>query len=170
MALGSEHEPVAAESSPLAKFVLTLSRPGAFNKTNPVFGSDPPEVTSCPLGAEGLACRQAEARRVIDNCPGGKGSSCTLQIKPVSRTMSPAKVVQSRLTSQRFALGADYTGCKRNKRILQPFRRFIYVTDHSPTLPSLYLCHNSLSNPSVALPMSQLIIQPFRCFTYVTAH
>ena len=36
------------------------------------------------------------------------------------------------------------------------------------------LCHftyvSSFSNPSLALPMSQLIIQPFRCFTYVTAH
>ena len=38
---------------------------------------------------------------------------------------------------------------------------------HSPTFPSLHLCHNSFSNPSVALPTSQLIPQPFRCFTYV---
>ena len=29
---------------------------------------------------------------------------------------------------------------------------------------------SSFSNPSVALPTSQLILQPFRCFTYVTAH
>ena len=41
---------------------------------------------------------------------------------------------------------------------------------HSPTFPSLHLRHNSFSNPSVALPTSQLILQPFRCFTYVTAH
>ena len=67
--------------------------------------------------------------------------------------------------------------------ILQPFHRFTYVTTHSPTLLSLYLCHSSFSNlssfhrrynsffnPSVALPTSQLILQPFRCFTYVTAH
>ena len=54
--------------------------------------------------------------------------------------------------------------------ILQPFRRFTYVTAHSPTLPSLYLPHSSFSNPSVALPTSQLILQPFRHFTYVTAH
>ena len=67
---------------------------------------------------------------------------------------------------------------------LQPFRYFTYVTAHSPTLlsllirhsahsptfPSLYLRHSSFSNPSVALPTSQLILQPFRCFTYVTAH
>ena len=38
---------------------------------------------------------------------------------------------------------------------------------HSPNFPSLYLCHNSFSNPSVALPTSQLILKPFRCFTYV---
>ena len=29
---------------------------------------------------------------------------------------------------------------------------------------------HSFSNPSVALPTSQLILQPFRCFTYVTAY
>ena len=41
---------------------------------------------------------------------------------------------------------------------------------HSPTFPPLHLRHNSFSNPSVALPTSQLILQPFRCFTYVTVH
>ena len=48
--------------------------------------------------------------------------------------------------------------------ILQPFRRFTYVTVHSPTLPLLHLRHNLFSNPSAALPTSQLIFQPFRCF------
>ena len=38
---------------------------------------------------------------------------------------------------------------------------------HSPTLTSLHLRHSSFSNPSAALPTSQLIRQPFRCFTYV---
>ena len=32
--------------------------------------------------------------------------------------------------------------------ILQPFRRFTYVTVHSPILPLLHLCHSSFSNPS----------------------
>ena len=41
---------------------------------------------------------------------------------------------------------------------------------HSPTFPSLHLRHNSFSNPSVALPTSQLILQSFRCFNYVTVH
>ena len=41
---------------------------------------------------------------------------------------------------------------------------------HSPTFPSLYLRHSSFSNPSAALPTSQLILQPLRCFIYVTAH
>ena len=40
---------------------------------------------------------------------------------------------------------------------------------HSPTFTSPHLRHNSFSNPSIALPTSQLILQPFRCFTYVTA-
>ena len=54
--------------------------------------------------------------------------------------------------------------------ILQPFRRFTFVTAHSPILPLLHLRHRSFSNPSVALPTSQLIIQPFPCFTYVTVY
>ena len=54
--------------------------------------------------------------------------------------------------------------------ILQPFRHYTYVSAHSPTLLSLYLCHSSFSNPSVASPTSQLILQPFCRFTYVTAH
>ena len=41
--------------------------------------------------------------------------------------------------------------------ILQPFRRFTYVTAHSPTLPLLYLCHSSLSNPSFASRTSQAL-------------
>ena len=60
--------------------------------------------------------------------------------------------------------------------IIQRFRRFTYVTAHYPTLPSLYLRHSLLSNPSVAASTSQLIIhallilQAFRHITYVTAH
>ena len=57
---------------------------------------------------------------------------------------------------------------------------------HSPRFQSLHLrhssfwfsklsvtsptSHSSFSNPSLALPTSQLILQRFRCFTYVTAH
>ena len=41
---------------------------------------------------------------------------------------------------------------------------------HSPTFLSLHLSHSSFSNPSVALPTSQLILQPFCCFTHITAH
>ena len=54
--------------------------------------------------------------------------------------------------------------------ILQPFHHFTYITAHSPTLLSLYLCHSSFLNPSIALPTSQLIVQPFCRFTYITAH
>ena len=52
--------------------------------------------------------------------------------------------------------------------ILQAFHHFTYVTAHSPTLPSLYLRHNPFSNPSLALPTSQLILQPFFRLSYVT--
>ena len=41
---------------------------------------------------------------------------------------------------------------------------------HSPCFPSLHLRHSSFSNPSLALPTSQLILQPICCFTYVTAY
>ena len=88
----------------------------------------------------------------------------------------------------------------KSQPILQPFRRFSYVTAHSPTLSLLHLHHSSFctpsfasptsqalhahspnflsfhlrhrpfSNPSFALPMPQLILQPFHCFTYVIAH
>ena len=40
----------------------------------------------------------------------------------------------------------------------------------SPNFLSLHLCHSSFSNPSLALPTSQLILQPFCCFTHGTAH
>ena len=42
------------------------------------------------------------------------------------------------------------------------------TSQHSPTLPSLYLRHSSFSHPSFASPMLQLILQPFPHFTYVT--
>ena len=38
----------------------------------------------------------------------------------------------------------------------------------SPTLPSLYLRHSSISNSSAASPTSQFILQPFFRFSYVT--
>ena len=41
--------------------------------------------------------------------------------------------------------------------ILQTFRRFTYVTAHSPTFPLLHLRHSSFSNPSFACPTSQTL-------------
>ena len=41
--------------------------------------------------------------------------------------------------------------------ILQPSRRFTYVTAHSPTLPLLHLYHSSFSNPSFAFPTSHAL-------------
>ena len=47
-----------------------------------------------------------------------------------------------------------------------------YVTAHSdsPSFSSLHLHHSSFSNPSLALPTSQLILEPFCCFAYAMAH
>ena len=42
-----------------------------------------------------------------------------------------------------------------SKLIIQPLRRFTYVTVHSLTLPLLHLRHSSFSNPSFASPPSQ---------------
>ena len=44
-----------------------------------------------------------------------------------------------------------------SKLILQPFRRFTYVTAHSPAIPLLHLRHSSFSNPSFASPTSQAL-------------
>ena len=41
--------------------------------------------------------------------------------------------------------------------ILQPFRRFTYVTPHSPTLPLLHQRHSSFSNPSFASATPQAL-------------
>ena len=41
--------------------------------------------------------------------------------------------------------------------ILQPFRRFTYVTTHSPTLPLLHLRHSPFSNHSFVTPTSQAL-------------
>ena len=41
--------------------------------------------------------------------------------------------------------------------ILQPFRRFTYVTAHSPTLPLFQLRHSSFSNTSFASTTSQAL-------------
>ena len=41
--------------------------------------------------------------------------------------------------------------------ILQPFRRFTYITAHSPTLLLLHLRHSSFSNPSFASLTSQVL-------------
>ena len=41
--------------------------------------------------------------------------------------------------------------------ISKPFRRFIYIRTHYPTLLSLHPHHNLFSNPSVASPMSHAL-------------
>ena len=71
--------------------------------------------------------------------------------------------VTERLENEQSSQIQRYTA----ELILQPFRHF--TSTHSPILPSLYLRHNSFSNPSVALPTSQRILQPFFRSSYVTS-
>ena len=75
--------------------------------------------------------------------------------------------IQGSLKKNIFPIVHDYL--KLAELILQPFRHFTYVTTHSPTLPSLYLCHSLFPNPYVASPTSQFILQPFFRFSYVTS-
>ena len=63
----------------------------------------------------------------------------------------------------------EYTVLVQQK-LLGRAHTYSHIRAHSPNFPSLHLRHNLFSNPSVALPTSQLILQPSRCFTYVTAH
>ena len=67
-------------------------------------------------------------------------------------------------------------GWRMSRTHSSSFRRFTYVTAHSPTLPSLYLrlqpfrCFIYVTAHSPTLPSLYLRLQPFRCFIYVTAH
>ena len=84
---------------------------------------------------------------------------------------------------------SNFVTSPTSQLILQPFRRFTYVTAHSQTLPLLVLRHSSFSKPFASLtlqalhlcplancqcrfsnlpvtsPTTQLIFQPFRRFT-----
>ena len=48
-----------------------------------------------------------------------------------------------------------YVTSPTSQLILQPFRRFTYVTAYYPTLPLLHLRYSSFSNPSFASPTSE---------------
>ena len=64
----------------------------------------------------------------------------------------------------------DISKSLRRRRALLILHPFCHFTAHSQTLLLLNLRHSSFSNPSIALPTSQLILKPFHRFTYVTAH
>ena len=70
-------------------------------------------------------------------------------------------------TTEGLEKSCDAVTSPTSQLILQPFRRFIYVTARSITIPVLHL-RQTLHLPSAALSTSQLILQPFSCFTYVT--
>ena len=70
-------------------------------------------------------------------------TSPTSQLIPNPSVASPA----SQLILQPFLTFFYITS---SSLILQAFSRFPYVTAHSPTLPSLHLCHSSFPNRSVA--------------------
>ena len=55
-----------------------------------------------------------------------------------------------------WRMSCDVGEVHTSQFILQPFRRFTYITAHSPTLLLLHLRHSSFSNPSFASPTSQV--------------
>ena len=65
-------------------------------------------------------------------------------------------------------MSVDITGRRemRTSRFDLPFRRFTYITTHSPTLLSLHLRHNSFYNSSVASPTHT----HFTYITWLAAH
>ena len=63
----------------------------------------------------------------------------------------------SQLQSQQSSFSNLSFTSPTSQLILQPFRRFTYVTAHSPTLPLLHLRHSSFSNPSFASRTSQAL-------------
>ena len=69
---------------------------------------------------------------------------------------SPGDVSENLCSFSKFSITSP-----TSQLFLQPFRRFTYVTSHSPTLQLLHLCHSSFSSPSFASLTSQV-------FTYIT--
>ena len=63
----------------------------------------------------------------------------------------------SQLQSQQSSFSSLSVTSPTLQLILQPFRRFTYVTAHSPTLSLLHLRHSSFSNSSFASPTSQAL-------------
>ena len=119
------------------------------------------------------------APAVLDAVPfraNGGINDDTVPLPPDLKAMISARRTESLVARQKISSSTDYPlvlhdggSCRtvlgREKAFRSPDSRA-----HSPTFPSLHLRHSSFSNPSVALPTSQLILQPFRCFTCVTAH
>ena len=109
---------------------------------------------------------QKSKRRLSEELGASKGT-IHRQIKILEKTYRSCISVPHTLTPQEAQLRMDI--CRQF--IGNPMDdRSIYQLYSSPTFPSLHLRHSSFSNPSVALPTSQLILQIFRCFTYVTVH
>ena len=65
--------------------------------------------------------------------------------------------VTERLENEQSSFSKLSVTSPTSQLILQPFRRFTYVTANSPTLPLLHLRHSSFSYPSFASPTSQAL-------------
>ena len=74
-----------------------------------------------------------------------------------AHALNPFFVAESRLEVGRCSFSNLSVTSPTSQLILQPFRRFTYVTDHSPTLARLHLRHSLFSNPSSASPTSQAL-------------
>ena len=63
--------------------------------------------------------------------------------------------------------GRSHCRLQNHHGYIKHHHRGIGGSPNSPTLTWLHLHYSLFSNPSIALPTSQLILQSFRCFTYV---
>ena len=72
----------------------------------------------------------------------------------MSKTHSPT--IQS-LPLRHNSFSNSSVALPTSQLILQPFRRFTYVTLHSPAVPLLHQRHSSFSNPSFASSTSQAL-------------
>ena len=79
------------------------------------------------------------------------------------KTCNPCKdgslvtYVKSLWCKRSSAHSPNFVTSPTSQLILQPLRRFTYITAHSPTRLLLHLHHSSFSNPSFASPTSQVL-------------
>ena len=108
------------------------------------------EITVCPRGKE-----KVKGEQTINYCSPRVNRSFSCQATEFLPCCSQHCLIRSRVCFCPFS-NLSITS-PTSELIFQPFRRFTYVTAHSPTLTLLHLRHISFSNPYFASPTSQAL-------------